>query len=137
MGWVSRGATYREPIAVSETAVSTMSRHDLAGLAKVIVMALEVVMDSISPNAGPGSLVDQAPEPGAVRPALWLRPCGPALKANGALHGYRHIELTPARACMVDDTAGYRRTSHSANVLGKHDALVTPHANFLALDPDP
>jgi len=53
------------------------------------------------------------------------------------LHGYRYIELNPVRARMVDDPAGYRWSSHGANALGQHDALVTPHANFLALDPDP
>ena len=53
------------------------------------------------------------------------------------LRCYRYIELNPVRARMVDDPAGYRWSSYGANALGRHDALVTPHANFLALDRDP
>jgi putative transposase len=53
------------------------------------------------------------------------------------LHCYRYIELNPVRARMVDDPAGYRWSSYGANGLGQHDALVTPHANFLAIDRDP
>lgn len=37
---------------------------------------------------------------------------------------------------MVDDPAGYRWSSYGAKALGRHDALLTPHANFLALDRD-
>lgn len=53
------------------------------------------------------------------------------------LRCYRYIELNPLRARMVDDPAGYRWSSYGANAFGRHDALVTPHANFLALDQDP
>lgn len=53
------------------------------------------------------------------------------------LHCYRYIELNPVRARMVDDPAGYWWSSYGANALGRHDALITPHANFVALDRDP
>ena len=49
----------------------------------------------------------------------------------------RYIELNPVRAGMVDDPAQYRWSSYRANGLGQGDALVSPHALYLALDADP
>lgn len=48
----------------------------------------------------------------------------------------RYIELNPVRAGMVDDPARYRWSSYGANGLGQVDALLTPHAGYLALDAD-
>ncbi len=44
----------------------------------------------------------------------------------------RYIELNPVRAAMVEDPAHYRWTSYRANGLGQADALVSPHALYLA-----
>lgn len=48
----------------------------------------------------------------------------------------RYIELNPVRAAMVDDPAQYRWSSYRANALGQPDALLTPHAGYLALGQD-
>lgn len=45
----------------------------------------------------------------------------------------RYIELNPVRAGLVRDPADYRWSSHRANALGEADALLTPHALYLAL----
>ena len=45
----------------------------------------------------------------------------------------RYIELNPVRAFMVVDPAEYRWSSYRANALGGFDALVIPHAMYLAL----
>ena len=49
----------------------------------------------------------------------------------------RYIELNPVRAGMVGDSAQYRWSSYRANGLGQADALLSPHAVYLALDADP
>ncbi|MBV6523067.1 MAG: hypothetical protein MNPFHGCM_03234 [Gemmatimonadaceae bacterium] len=49
----------------------------------------------------------------------------------------RYIEENPVRAGMVSNPAGYRWSSYSANALGMADALVTPHARYLALGASP
>ena len=46
----------------------------------------------------------------------------------------RYIELNPGRAGMVDDPAHYPWSSYRANGLGQADALLTPHALYLALE---
>jgi putative transposase len=45
----------------------------------------------------------------------------------------RYIELNPVRAGLARDPADYRWSSHRANALGEADALLTPHALYLAL----
>ncbi len=45
----------------------------------------------------------------------------------------RYIEMNPVRAAMVEDPAHYRWSSYRANGLGQADALVCPHALYLAL----
>ena len=45
----------------------------------------------------------------------------------------RYIELNPVRAAMVKSPAHYRWSSYRANAQGKEDALITPHARYLAL----
>ena len=45
----------------------------------------------------------------------------------------RYIELNPVRARMVADPADYPWSSHAANARGAADALVRPHALYLAL----
>ena len=45
----------------------------------------------------------------------------------------RYIELNPVRAAMVEDPAHYRWTSYRANGLGQSDALISPHALYVAL----
>ena len=49
---------------------------------------------------------------------------------------YRYIELNPVRAGMVAHPAEYRWSSHRANAQGEGDALIQPHALFMALGPD-
>jgi putative transposase len=49
------------------------------------------------------------------------------------LRCHRYIELNPVRAGMVRSPEAYRWSSFAANALGRRDALVTPHAAFLAL----
>jgi putative transposase len=46
---------------------------------------------------------------------------------------YRYIELNPVRANMVAHPSQYRWSSYRANALGHHDALLTPHGEYLAL----
>ncbi len=50
---------------------------------------------------------------------------------------YRYIELNPIRAAMVEHPADYPWSSFCANAQGKPDALVTPHADYIALDCEP
>ena len=45
----------------------------------------------------------------------------------------RYIEMNPVRAAMVEDPAHYRWSSYRANGLGQADALIAPHALYLAL----
>jgi putative transposase len=45
----------------------------------------------------------------------------------------RYIELNPVRADMVRSPAHYRWSSYRHNGQGKEDALITPHALYLAL----
>jgi putative transposase len=45
----------------------------------------------------------------------------------------RYIELNPVRAGIVRSPEAYRWSSFAANALGRRDALVTPHAAFIAL----
>lgn len=45
----------------------------------------------------------------------------------------RYIELNPVRAAMVKSPAHYRWSSYRANAQGKEDALITPHARYVAL----
>ena len=45
----------------------------------------------------------------------------------------RYIELNPVRAGMVKSPAHYRWSSYRANAQGKEDAVITPHARYLAL----
>ncbi|WP_082028696.1 transposase [Xanthomonas sacchari] len=51
------------------------------------------------------------------------------------LRCYRYVELNPVRAGMVADPADYRWSSHSCNGLGQANALVQPHASYLAIAP--
>lgn len=46
---------------------------------------------------------------------------------------YRYIELNPVRAGMVGEPGSYRWSSYSANCGATQDALVTPHAELMAL----
>jgi REP-associated tyrosine transposase len=48
----------------------------------------------------------------------------------------RYIELNPVRAGTVKSPDAYRWSSFAANALGRRDALVTPHAAFVALGMD-
>jgi putative transposase len=45
----------------------------------------------------------------------------------------RYIELNPVRADMVRSPAHYRWSSYRCNGQGKEDALITPHALYMAL----
>jgi len=49
----------------------------------------------------------------------------------------RYIELNPVRAEMVRSPAHYRWSSYRHNGQGKEDALVTPHALYMALGKTP
>jgi putative transposase len=46
---------------------------------------------------------------------------------------HRYIELNPVRAGMVSSPGGYRWSSYAGNGIGRHDGLLTPHAEYLAL----
>jgi putative transposase len=50
---------------------------------------------------------------------------------------YRYIELNPVRAGMVSAPADYRWSSYRANGLGKADALVQPHEQYMRLGHNP
>lgn len=45
----------------------------------------------------------------------------------------RYIELNPVRAGMVDLPAEYRWSSYAANALGASNAVLTAHAEYVAL----
>lgn len=45
----------------------------------------------------------------------------------------RYIELNPVRARMVSLPGDYRWSSHGANAGGRHDSMLTPHTEYLAL----
>ncbi len=49
----------------------------------------------------------------------------------------RYIELNPVRAWMVAQPDDHPWSSHGANARGCADPLLTPHAEYLALGPDP
>ncbi|MFK2905251.1 transposase [Dyella ginsengisoli] len=49
----------------------------------------------------------------------------------------RYIELNPVRAMMCADPAEYLWSSHAANALGHHDALMHPHPTYLRLGESP
>jgi putative transposase len=49
---------------------------------------------------------------------------------------YRYIELNPVRAGLVEDPRAYRWSSYRANAFGASDPLVTPRAQYDALDRD-
>lgn len=49
----------------------------------------------------------------------------------------RYIELNPTRAGMTADPGAYAWSSFRSNANGRADALVTPHAAYLALDAGP
>jgi putative transposase len=53
------------------------------------------------------------------------------------LRCHRYIELNPVRAAMVADPADHPDSSYRANALGRSDALLTPHAQYLALGATP
>lgn len=46
---------------------------------------------------------------------------------------YRYIELNPVRAGIVGQPEDYRWTSYPANALGRADALITPHDEYVRL----
>ncbi|WP_232757173.1 transposase [Xanthomonas sp. SHU 199] len=48
---------------------------------------------------------------------------------------YRYVERNPVRAGMVADPADYWWSSHCCNCLGQANALVQPHASYLAIAP--
>ncbi|MFN7571475.1 MAG: transposase [Betaproteobacteria bacterium] len=68
-----------------------------------------------------GTLWDSRYKSSAIQAETYLLACQP------------YIELNPVRAGMVDDPAHYRWTSYRANGLGRADALVAPHAVYVAL----
>ncbi|MCO5054595.1 transposase [Thermomonas sp.] len=49
----------------------------------------------------------------------------------------RYIELNPVRAWIAAQPADYLWSSHRANVGRTRDPLLSPHACYLALGPDP
>ena len=53
--------------------------------------------------------------------------------ARYALACYRYIELNPVRANMVQLPGDYRWSSYGHNALGIDQALIVPHAAYLAL----
>jgi putative transposase len=49
----------------------------------------------------------------------------------------RYIEMNPVRAWMVAGPGDYPWSSFAANAQGARNPLITPHARYLALGPDP
>jgi putative transposase len=49
----------------------------------------------------------------------------------------RYIELNPVRAWMAADPSEYPWSSYAANALGNTTGLITPHACYVALGPEP
>lgn len=49
----------------------------------------------------------------------------------------RYIELNPLRAGMVEHPADYRWSSYRVNAQGEASVLVSPHAAYLSLGPNP
>ncbi len=49
---------------------------------------------------------------------------------------YRYIELNPVRAGMVARPCDHAWSSHSGNAEGEHDALISPHDEYLRLGRD-
>jgi putative transposase len=61
----------------------------------------------------------------------------PVVASRYLLSCMRYIELNPVRAGLVQRPADYRWSSYRANVLGRQDALVTPHPCYYALGRTP
>lgn len=61
----------------------------------------------------------------------------PVVASRYLLSCMRYIELNPVRAGLVESAADYRWSSYRANVLGREDALVTPHPCYYALGRTP
>jgi len=61
----------------------------------------------------------------------------PVVASRYLLACMRYIELNPVRAGLVKSAADYRWSSYRANVLGREDALVTPHPCYYALGRTP
>jgi len=56
--------------------------------------------------------------------------------ARYVLACYRYVERNPVRAGMVDSPLGYRWSSHGGNAGELPNAMLTPHAEYLALGQD-
>lgn len=56
-----------------------------------------------------------------------------AQREDYVLTCYRYIELNPVRAGMVSRPEHYRWSSHGANAMGRPDALVKSHEQYLRL----
>jgi putative transposase len=61
----------------------------------------------------------------------------PVVASRYLLACMRYIELNPVRAGLVKSAADFRWSSYRANVLGREDALVTPHPCYYALGRTP
>jgi len=59
-----------------------------------------------------------------------------AESARYVLACYRYIELNPVRAGIVEHPSAYAWSSYDANIGRRHDPMITPHAEFLALGND-
>lgn len=55
---------------------------------------------------------------------------------NYLLKCYRYIELNPVAASMVERPEEYRWSSYGVNAWGDTSGLITPHAEYSALDQD-
>ncbi|HET7669665.1 MAG TPA: transposase [Burkholderiales bacterium] len=67
--------------------------------------------------------------------SLWERPFKSCLVESPAyvLNCYRYIERNPVRARMVEGPAAHPWSSYAGNSGARSDALLTPHAEYLAL----
>ena len=65
--------------------------------------------------------------------SLWEGRYKSSLVDNGRylLCCYRYIELNPVRAGIVKSPEDYVYSSYHANALGKDDAMITPHSEFI------
>ena len=72
-------------------------------------------------NERTGTLWEGRYRSGPVDTGMYLMAC------------YRYIELNPVRAGIVSDPRAYHWSSFAANGLGRPDALLTAHPEYLAL----
>jgi putative transposase len=99
--------------------------EEAAGVARVMASVGRRYVQSINRTYGrTGTLWDSRYKSSLVQTQRYFLFC------------QRYIELNPVRAGMVSDPGEYPWSSYRANALGEASALLTPHAEYLALGAD-